>query len=131
MQALVGTSFGVFELDLEEETAEPAPDLELSPRRHDVSLPLLVTADAVGSRIVAVLARRPPLVLSDDAGLTWREIGGGLPAGRAVALDPDQPDRMLFASESRVFLSEDGGLFWRSLAPELIGITALSFGGGL
>jgi hypothetical protein len=127
MHALVGTSFGVFEIDLIEEVAEPAPERELAPSHHEVSLPLLVAADAVGSRIVAVVARRPPLVVSDDAGLTWREIGGGLPAGRAVALDPDQPDRMLFASESRVFLSEDGGRFWRSLASELIGITALEF----
>ena len=127
MHALVGTSFGVFELDLERETAEPAPVRELLASRHDVSLPLLVAADAVGSRVIAVLDRRPPLVLSDDAGLTWREIGGGLPAGRAVALDRDQPDRVLFASEHRVYLSEDGGLFWRSLAPELIGITALAF----
>jgi hypothetical protein len=127
MNALVGTSFGVFELDLDEETADPAPDRELGEERPAVSLPLLVGADAAGSRIVAVVARRPPLVISDDAGSTWREIGGGLPAGRAVALDPDRPDRMLFASESRVYLSEDGGRFWRVLEPELIGITALEF----
>ena len=127
MRALVGTSFGAFELDLDEETAEPTPELTVEPSRADVALPLLVAADTVGARVVAVVARRPPLVLSDDAGATWREIGGGLPAGRAVALDPDQPDRILFASESRVFLSEDGGRFWRSLAPELIGITAVAF----
>ena len=127
MNALVGTSFGVFELDLDEETADPAPDRELGGEQPDVSLPLLVGADAAGSRIVAVVARRPPLVISDDAGSTWREIGGGLPAGRAVALDPDRPDRILFASESRVYLSEDGGRFWRVLEPELIGITALEF----
>ena len=127
MHALVGTSFVVFELDLIEETADPAPERALAPSPPDVSLPLLVAADAAGSRIVAVVARRPPLVLSDDAGLTWREIGGGLPPGRAVALDPEQPDRVLFASESRVFLSEDGGRFWRALELELIGITALAF----
>jgi hypothetical protein len=127
MPVLVGTSFGVFELDLDEETAEPAPEHTLPSSRHEISLPLLVDADAVGSRVVAVVARRPPLVLSDDGGLTWRETGGGLPPGRAVALDPDQPDRLLFASESRVFLSEDGGRFWRSLAPELIGIEAIAF----
>ncbi len=127
MRALVETSFGIFQLDLDDETAEPGPDCELSRERPGVSLPLLVAADAAGSRIVAVVARRPPLVLSDDAGVTWREIGGGLPAGRAVALDPDQPDHMLFASESRVYVSEDGGRFWRVLEPELIGITALEF----
>jgi hypothetical protein len=127
MTVLVDTSFGVFELDLDEETAEPAPERALALVPHHVSLPLLVAADAAGSRIVAVVNRRPPLVLSDDAGVTWREIGGGLPAGRAVALDPDQPDRVLFASESRVFLSEDGGRFWRALELELIGITGVEF----
>jgi hypothetical protein len=127
MQALVETVFGVFELDLVEETVEPAPERTLIGSHPEFSLPLLVAADAVGARIVAVVARRPPLVVSDDAGTTWREIGSGLPAGRAVALDPDQPDRMLFASESRIYVSEDGGRFWRSLEPELIGITALEF----
>lgn len=127
MHALVGTSFGVFELDLVEETATPAPGRSLAPSHHDVSLPLLVATDGAGSRVVAVVARRPPLVISDDAGQTWRELGGGLPAGRAIALDPDQPDRILFGSESRVYYSEDGGRFWRVLEPELIGITALAF----
>ena len=67
------------------------------------------------------------VVVSDDAGQTWREAGGGLPAGTAVAIDPDDPDLLLYASESRLFLSEDGGRFWRALEPELIGITALAF----
>ena len=71
--------------------------------------------------------RRPPLMLSDDAGLTWRETGGGLPAGVAIAIDEDDPDRLLFASESRLWVSQDGGLFWHSLPPELIGITAVAF----
>ena len=69
----------------------------------------------VGSRIVAVVDRRPPLLLSDDGGLTWREVGGGLPSGAAIAIDEDNPDPLLYASESRLFLSEDGGLFWRGL----------------
>jgi hypothetical protein len=34
---------------------------------------------------------------------------------------------LLYASESRLFLSEDGGRFWRVLDPELIGITAVAF----
>ena len=72
-------------------------------------------------------ARRPPLVLSDDGGQTWREAGGGLPTGTAVAIHPDDPDRLLFASDSRLFLSTDGGRFWRVLDPELIGITAVAF----
>ena len=69
----------------------------------------------------------PPVLLSDDAGQTWREAGGGLPRGTAITIHADDPDLLLFASESRLFLSEDGGRFWRSLPPELIGITALAF----
>jgi photosystem II stability/assembly factor-like uncharacterized protein len=125
--ALVGTSFGVFEIDLHDGTIEHAPERSLVGESADVALPLLVSAAEAGSRVVAVVARRPPLVLSDDSGLTWREVGGGLPAGRAVAIDPDRPDRMLFASESRIYVSEDGGRFWRVLEPELIGITAVEF----
>ena len=98
------------------------------PSTAEVSLPLLVAADQNGARIAAVLERRPPLVLSDDAGQTWRESGGGLPAGVAVAIDPDDPDRILFASESRIFLSRGRRpVLARASPPELIGITALAF----
>ena len=65
-------------------------------------------------------------MISDDVGLTWREAGGGLPVGTAVAVDHENPDRLLFASATRVYLSETGGLFWRSLEVELIDITALA-----
>ena len=34
---------------------------------------------------------------------------------------------LLFASATRVYLSETGGLFWRSLDLELIDITAVAF----
>ena len=92
-----------------------------------VSLPLLIAADQSGQRVVAVVDRRPPLVLSDDGGETWDEAGGGLPAGTAVAIHPEDPDVLLFASESRLFVSENGGRFWRALDVELIGITAVAF----
>ena len=127
MQAIVATALGRVELDLESEEAELVDGDGPPAAAVEVSLPLLVAADQVGSRVVALVARRPPLVISDDAGLTWREAGGGLPAGTAIAIDADDPDRLLFASEARVFLSEDGGRFWRGLAPELIGITAVAF----
>jgi hypothetical protein len=123
----VATSVGCFEIDLEDGDAELVDDDAPTPADVEVSLPLVVAADRVGSRVVAVVARRPPLVISDDAGHTWREAGGGLPAGTAVAVDEDDPDRILFASEARLFLSEDGGLFWRALPVELIGITAVAF----
>jgi hypothetical protein len=127
LTARVATSVGCFEVDLEDGDAELVDDDAPTPPDVEVSLPLVVAADRVGSRVVAVVARRPPLVISDDAGLTWREAGGGLPAGTAVAVDEESPDRILFASEARLFLSEDGGLFWRALPVELIGITAVAF----
>jgi hypothetical protein len=127
LTARVATSVGCFEVDLEDGDAELVDDDAPTPADVEVSLPLVVAADRVGSRVVAVVARRPPLVISDDAGHTWREAGGGLPAGTAVAVDEDDPDRILFASEARLFLSEDGGLFWRALPVELIGITAVAF----
>jgi hypothetical protein len=127
MRAHAATALGTVLLDLESGDAVLVDDDPPAAAITDVSLPLLVAADQVGPRIVAVVARRPPLVVSDDAGQTWREVGGGLPAGTAVAIDPDDPDLLLFASESRLFCSEDGGRFWRALGPELIGITALAF----
>ncbi len=127
MQALVATALGCVIVELESGDAELVDDDPPTAGSAEVSLPLLIAADQVGSRVVAVLNRRPPLMLSDDAGQTWREAGGGLPAGAAVAIHPDEPDRLLYASESRLFLSEDGGRFWRALEPELIGITALAF----
>ena len=127
MQALVATALGCVVVELESGDAELVDDDPPLAGAADVSLPLLIAADQVGARVVAVLNRRPPLMLSDDAGQTWREAGGGLPVGTAVAIHPDEPDRLLYASESRLFLSEDGGRFWRALEPELIGITALAF----
>ena len=123
----MATALGCVAVDLESGDAELVEDDPPTAGSAEVSLPLLIAADQVGPRIVAVLNRRPPLMLSDDAGQTWREAGGGLPAGTAVAILPDDPDRLLYASESRLFLSEDGGRFWRVLEPELIGITALMF----
>ena len=127
MQALVATALGCVVVELESGDAEFVDDDPPTAGSAEVSLPLLIAADQVGARVVAVLNRRPPLMLSDDAGQTWREAGGGLPAGAAVAIHQDEPDRLLYASESRLFLSEDGGRFWRALEPELIGITALAF----
>ena len=127
MDALVATGFGCFRVDLEDGDSELTDDDPPAAQQVEVSLPLVVAAAQVGSRVVAVVDRRPPLLLSDDAGLTWREVGGGLPAGVAIAVDESDPDTMIYASESRLFLSGDGGLFWHSLPTELIGITAVAF----
>jgi hypothetical protein len=76
---------------------------------------------------MAVVDRRPPPVVSDDSGATWREAGGGLPAGRAVAISPGHPDDVLFASASRLYVSRDGGRFWHALALELPEIRAVAW----
>ena len=131
MRADVQTAHGVYVIDVDEEEVveldeerrlPPAPPVELS-------LPLVVGAAASGSTIVAVVDRRPPLVVSHDAGRTWREAGGGLPRGRAVAISPDDPDVVLYAARNRLYLSTDGGTLWRGLAPELPEIEAVAVTG--
>jgi hypothetical protein len=128
VRAAVQTVHGVYVVDLDEEEVleldsgarlPAAPPVELS-------IPLVVAAAASGSTVVAVVDRRPPLVVSHDAGRTWREAGGGLPRGRAVAISPDDPDVVLYAARNRLYLSTDGGILWRGLAPELPEIDAVA-----
>ena len=126
MIVYVRTVEGTVAIDVEDElvlgvAAEPAVE------PVELNLPRLVAAAAFGSTVVAVVDRRPPLLVSGDAGATWREAGGGLPPGFAVAVDPDDPDRVLFAARNRLYLSTDGGRFWRSLEPELPDIEAVSW----
>jgi hypothetical protein len=47
--------------------------------------------------------------------------------GVAVAIDEDNPDRVVYAARNRLYLSEDGGRFWRALTPELPAIEAVAF----
>ncbi|HEX3268292.1 MAG TPA: hypothetical protein VHQ98_09955 [Gaiellaceae bacterium] len=125
MRALVQTVDGVVEVDLDEEEVLGFVEAEIRPERLEIPLPLFVAGAASGSTVVAVVDRRPPLVVSNDAGRTWRESGGGLPPGRAVAVADDNPDLMLYAGRNRLYLSEDGGRFWRALVVELPEIEAL------
>ena len=76
---------------------------------------------------LAVVDTKPPLVVSHDSGRTWRESGRGLPAGRAVAISPEDPDVVVYATRNRLYLSRDGGRFWQGLAPELPEIEAVAF----
>jgi photosystem II stability/assembly factor-like uncharacterized protein len=123
--AAVRTTAGTYLVDLvEEEVVGETETFE--PLRVDVQLPRVVAAAASGSTVVAVVDRRPPLAISNDAGRTWREAGGGLPPGFAVALADDNPDVMLFAARNRLYLSENGGTFWRALVPELPDIEAVA-----
>jgi hypothetical protein len=118
---------GAFGVDLDtEEVVEARPgDPGDAPV---VELPRLVAAARSGSTVVAVLDRRPPVVVSHDAGSTWREAGGGLPPGRAVALAEDDPDLIVFAARNRLYVSRDGGRFWQALTPELPEILGVALG---
>ena len=126
MKAFVSTAYGVYAVDLETEELVADAGPVTPPPAPDVALPLLVSAAASGSTVVALLDRRPPLAISHDAGSTWREAGGGLPAGRAVAIAPDEPDLVVYAARNRLYVSTDGARFWRALAPELPEIDAVA-----
>lgn len=129
MIARVQTDAGVAVVDLEDEvvlevdayaTVHPAPAVP-------VSLPRVVATAGSGSTVVCLVDARPPLLVSHDAGRTWRESGRGLPPGRTVAVADDDPDLVVYASRDRLYVSRDGGRFWHPLALELeeIGAVAL------
>jgi photosystem II stability/assembly factor-like uncharacterized protein len=125
----VQTTDGLAVVDLDEETVlelDPTRTIESTPEPQ-ISLPRVVAAAAEGSTIVAVVDAKPPLMISHDAGRTWRAAGRGLPPGRAVAISPDDPDVVLYGARNRLYLSRDGGRFWRGLAPELPEIAAVTF----
>jgi hypothetical protein len=124
--AAVRTASGTYLVDLETEEVLGEAE-EFVAQSHKVELPRVVAAATAGSTVVAVVDRRPPLAISHDAGSTWREAGGGLPPGFAVAIDESNPDLMLFGARNRLYLSENGGVFWRALVPELPEIEALIF----
>jgi hypothetical protein len=121
MKALVETAYTVFSVDLDEERVDlAAPGASLEPEpQPETGLPRVVATAAAGSTVVAAVDAKPPLLVSHDAGRTWRESGRGLPVGSAVAVSAADPDLLLFAARERLWLSRDGGRFWRSLAVEL------------
>jgi hypothetical protein len=127
MIAAVKTVDGVLLLDIEDETilgpGESVPEAE----KPEVALPRVVAAAQNGATIVAIVDRRPPLAISRDGGATWNEYGGGLLPGFSVSIADDDPDRILYASRNRLYLSVNGGVFWRSLLFELPDILAVGW----
>jgi hypothetical protein len=127
MIAAVETTDGVVLVDVEEEQVLAAGSELPAVEAPRVDLPRVVATAGTGSTVVALLDRRPPLAISHDGGSTWREAGGGLPAGFAIAVAEDDPDRMLYAARNRLFVSRNGGVFWSSLPFELPDIVALAW----
>jgi hypothetical protein len=116
--ALIATVDGALAVDLEDGTVLSADAFDPAPEPV-LNLPRLVAAASLGPTVVAVVDAKPPLLLSYDAGATWRASGRGLPSGRAVAIADDDPDTILFATRNRLYLSRDGGVFWTAVAGEL------------
>ena len=125
MIAIVAATAGTFAVDLETEEVEQFDDLLEPAEQLELNLPRLVAAAAAGATVVAVVDTKPPLVVSHDAGMTWRQSGRGLPAGRAVAIALDDPDTAVFAARNRLYVTRDGGMFWTAVAVELPEIEAV------
>jgi hypothetical protein len=127
--ASVKTADGVALVDLDDEgLVALEPDAPFEPSSAPaVSLPRLVAAAGAGSTIVALIDTKPPLAVSHDAGVTWRESGRGLPPGRSVAVSHEDPDVVVYATRNRLYLSRDGGRFWHGLPLELPEIEAVTF----
>jgi hypothetical protein len=129
MKVLISTVAGPFSVDLETDDVDPWDGEVSLPPAPVLNLPRVLAAAAVGATVVAVVDAKPPLLVSYDAGSTWRESGRGLPAGRAVAISDDDSDLIVYAARNRLFLSRNGGVFWSSLAVELPEIVAITFPG--
>jgi len=123
--ALVATTTGVFAVDLESGEIEPGEPFETAtPPR--LNLPRVLAAAEAGSTVVAVVDARPPMLVSHDAGTTWRESGRGLPPGAAIAIADWDPDLLLYAGRNRLYVSRDGGVFWTALEVELSEIAGVA-----
>ena len=126
MRAIVATAEGTWAVDLETEEAAEAEEEPIETHAVATGLPRVVASARAGSTVAAVVAARPPLLVSHDGGRTWREAGRGLPPGFAVAVSEECPDLIVFAARNRLYLSRDGGRFWRALRPELPDIEAVA-----
>ena len=127
MNAVVATAAGSFAVDLETGEVEPWDGETTAPAQPALNLPRVVAASSAGSTLVAVVDAKPPLLVSYDAGSTWREAGRGLPPGRAVAIADDDPDLLVYAARNRLYVSRNGGVFWSALPTELPEIEHVTF----
>jgi hypothetical protein len=125
MIVLAATAAGTFSVDLETGEVEPADPFDPVPGPK-LNLPRVIATAECGSTVIAVVDARPPMLVSHDAGTTWRESGRGLPPGKAVAIADWNPDRLVYAGRNRLYVSRDGGVFWTPLEVELPEIDAVA-----
>jgi hypothetical protein len=126
MIVVAATAAGPFAVDVE--TGEVLPCDPFEPAAAPkLNLPRVVAAAESGSTVIAVVDARPPMLVSHDAGMTWRESGRGLPPGVAIAIAEESPDRLVYAGRNRLYVSRDGGVFWTALDVELPEIAAVAF----
>jgi hypothetical protein len=125
MMIVAATAGGTFSVDVETGEVLPADPFEpaSSPK---LNLPRVIASAECGSTVIAVVDARPPMLVSHDAGTTWRESGRGLPPGKAVAIAEENPDRLVYAGRNRLYVSRDGGVFWTPLEVELPEIEAVA-----
>ena len=90
MIVLAATDGGTFAVDLDEGEVVAADPFDPAPAPR-LNLPRVLAAAEAGSTVVAVVDARPPMLVSHDAGMTWRESGRGLPPGKAVAIADGRP----------------------------------------
>ena len=125
MIALAATAAGVFAVELETGEVEPGEAFEPA-AAPSLNLPRVVAAAAAGSTVVAVVDAKPPMLISHDAGTTWRDSGRGLPPGAAIAISETNPDLLVYAARNRLYVSWNGGVFWTALDAELPEISAVA-----
>jgi hypothetical protein len=120
VNALVETAAGVHTIDVDAPAlVDFVAGAELEVERPETGLPRVIAAAAAGSTVVVAIDAKPPLLVSHDAGATWRDSGRGLPRGDAVAVAEADPDRVLYCAGTRLYLSRDGARFWTPLEVEL------------
>ena len=126
MIVLAATAGGTFAVDLETRRGRARPTRSSPPPSPSLNLPRVIAAAEAGSTVVAVVDARPPMLVSYDAGTTWRESGRGLPPGVAVAVADSNPDVLVYAARNRLYVSSNGGVFWTALPFELPEIEAVA-----
>jgi hypothetical protein len=78
---------------------------------------------AAGARIYGFDSTQSRLMASSDGGRTWKENRPPDPL-LDLAIDPQDPDRIVASTEAGLFISRDAGATWRALHSDRAGLLA-------